>query len=236
MAPKTAATGLRMPLSALLGGKLGQPCFVGKKKISGIQYSVEECLQSFTRGERIEDVECQSCSASAAKDIVLGNIAHAEPLAVKEPLVEVVDMLDRWLLSGDSEPWAERIADELGENVDFPHTVVRGMAEKKLLVSRLPTALCLHIGRRVPDYLTCEMRKLGQHVRFPLTLDMSPYVDNNSMHHDNRVRAPHRQTRALMANHSYKLKSVIVHAGTANEGILIDLMYVFPFLLLFFFQ
>jgi len=73
---------------------------------------------------------------------------------------------------------------ELVDNVLCSHCKKYFKAEKRLTITRAPTILCLHV-RRLVTTLPGSYAKLNCFVKFPMTLDLSPYssatLDNDDI-------------------------------------------------------
>lgn len=72
---------------------------------------------------------------------------------------------------------------------------------KKAVIGYLPSLLCLHIGRKMYSPTTGRAMKINKHVKFPLKLDMSPYLN-----------------RGTSKSIEYGLISMIVHHGGPQSG------------------
>lgn len=85
---------------------------------------------------------------------------------------------------------------------------VRQTTKKRLLLSRLPACLCLHVNRKIADMFTGNLKKIDTFVRFPLLLDLSAYRCGSSGEHRPGSGNPNL----------YRLKAVVVHFGSADGG------------------
>jgi len=107
---------------------------------------------------------------------------------------------------------------------------MRGNAKKRLLLTRLPPILCLHVKRLFYDPLNNGMAKSLQHILFPEELDLGPYSAyagemtgqwtaapplSTSTNDENSEKSKSvRQNRKV----PYRLMSVIEHRGNAHAG------------------
>lgn len=181
--------------------------------------TLEQCLSSFTRMERVQDVECREC---ARRDLL-------------DKLEEDAEMLTRGIetLRGsrkssendDNDDAVDGLRDQLTENRRQYHEVVRSdpdddpvnddpaaepappaprtVANKCLMLTRLPSVLCLHVQRRFYDPRADRMVKCATRVDFPETLDLASHCAHAGGG-DDAVR--------------YRLMSAVEHQGNAFGG------------------
>mmetsp|Transcript_14289 Transcript_14289/g.25952 ORF Transcript_14289/g.25952 Transcript_14289/m.25952 type:complete len:1010 (-) Transcript_14289:1849-4878(-) len=106
---------------------------------------------------------------------------------------------------------------------------VRGNASKCLMLTRLPSILCLHVQRRYYDPVTNRMAKTMQHIDFPEILDMSAhsaygYNGKNDAGHASWAGNSEMVKSSTDANNRnrvpipYRLMSIIEHRGNAHAG------------------
>ena len=153
--------------------------------------SLVDCLQKFTNTELLPDIECEHCVRFVAGKAGDG---HLEPEGVERQGTE----------------------DGLYEN---PR--VRTMAWKKLMVSRLPAILCLHISRHASAGTT--MTKQTQSLSIAPVLDMEPFCDAIGLGFaviSSAVISSIKNSAMSVPSSSYvyDLCAVVVHEGTAVSG------------------
>lgn len=85
---------------------------------------------------------------------------------------------------------------------------------KRTFFARLPSILCLHIIRRVPDMFTGKMKKLSQRIQFPLVLDMAPFCGSSGYKNASSGSQNHQSVRSS----TYDLCSVVQHLGGEGSG------------------
>jgi Ubiquitin carboxyl-terminal hydrolase len=123
------------------------------------------------------------------------------------------------------------------------YTMLKHDSFKRLMLTRLPTVLCLHVQRRYYNPVANQMCKTLQHVIFPEFLDATPYCSSGqlftqveddtwtssaSLTHkvngsparfcertQSAVDSPKRESTHPAG---YRLMSVIEHRGGANSG------------------
>ena len=151
------------------------------------EYDLESCLDEYTALESISGVECSKCTL----------LRHKEQLQ---------RLLQRTQMSSESIPKRPSISEALHhsistrlsavcealENEDFSEVTltkkcqipVKGRIEttksKQAVIARLPKALTIHINRSVFNERTGVLSKNQASVRFPKTLDLTPWSLGNS--------------------------------------------------------
>ena len=92
------------------------------------------------------------------------------------------------------------------ESIESRGCATRGCATtrltKRVRFERMPRTLTFHLKRFEGGFESNSVRKNDVHVRFPLDIDMSPFVVDGS----------------VQANHVYKLYAVVVHSGILEGG------------------
>lgn len=197
---------------------------------------LEECLNEFTEIERVEGVNCHACPIKAELanlkeemsmlEDAMGSVlakgsGGAETSALKHEWNEMQQRFDFLInINPDDE---HNDDDEEKERNDFDpqqYTIPEPLKvdyEKRLIVTRLPPILCLHVKRLHynSDY---QIMKCNQHIAFPEYLDVNKlyagcdkHIDTVSKDVDEIDADEH--TRIL-----YRLISVIEHHGNAFSG------------------
>jgi ubiquitin C-terminal hydrolase len=210
---------------------------------------LEDCLKEFTCVERVQDVECRCCTLRSETkewqeevDMLQGAIsallARAKRTGIDlEDENEHVQGLQDELTTAQSRvnvlrntsPDDEVPLDTIfgPEEDDFmggetkKRRLQRGEALKCLLITRLPSILCIHVQRRYYDPIANRMSKTLQHVIFPEYLDVAPYCAYSEFGSTNARWGgsfPERPSSGARAPLSYRLISVIEHRGNAFHG------------------
>lgn len=100
----------------------------------------------------------------------------------------------------------------------------RRTANKCLLLTRLPSILCIHVQRRFYNSGSAQMHKSMQHIDFPEILDIRSYCvyNNNSCGvagiNRNRNNNDSISTSSESNPIKYRLMSVVEHKGGAHYG------------------
>jgi ubiquitin C-terminal hydrolase len=210
---------------------------------------LEDCLKEFTCVERVQDVECRCCTLRAETeewqeevDMLQGAVSALLARAKRtgsdvEDENEYVQGLRDELTSAQSRlnvlrnisPDDEGPLDTIfgPEEEDFmggetkQRRLQRGEALKCLLITRLPSILCIHVQRRYYDPMANRMSKTLQHVIFPEYLDVAPYCAYSEFGSTNARWGgsfPERPSSGTRAPIHYRLISVIEHRGNAFHG------------------
>lgn len=149
--------------------------------------SIYNCLDQYFSREQLSGVNCAHCSLTTYK--------------AKMSSSEIHDALFSSFYEND-----DKLFDALG-----PAYTIKTTATKGLSLSRFPGMLCLHLIRRVYDYVSGNMLKVATSVSFPMVLDMAKYFSFSTS-----------QTRDV----SYRLVSVVMHIGNANAGHYVNYTWV----------
>ncbi|GJN93546.1 hypothetical protein Rhopal_006603-T1 [Rhodotorula paludigena] len=79
-------------------------------------------------------------------------------------------------------------------------------ASKRLSIKTLPQSLCIQLKR---FEITSQAHKLDTPVRYPLKLDMNPYLTNH---------LEYPASYKASSSHTYNLMAVVAHEGTLSQG------------------
>jgi ubiquitin C-terminal hydrolase len=210
---------------------------------------LEDCLKEFTCVERVQDVECRCCTLRAETtevqeevDMLQGAVSALLARAkrngsevvdenehVKSLRDELIIAQSRLNLLSSTSPDDEGpvdtifgpVEDEFMGRETKERRLKRGEALKCLLITRLPSVLCIHVQRRYYDPLANRMSKTLQHVIFPEYLDVAPYCAYSEFGSTNARWGgtfPERPSSRGRAPIRYRLVSVIEHRGNAFQG------------------
>ena len=190
----------------------------GNTRNSAEPYSVHDCLKMFLQTEIVEGVDCLRCSlheeAHRARDALHGLEFTCQTLGLKDKdyfardldlLLERVDEINRLLEVVD-----ETDSDLLSE-AKVP--ILKRTFIKKLQITRAPTIMCIHLGRKYFSMQKHCMVKSSQHVAFPLQLDTQEYCSPDAYQY--RIPANMSSSGSIAL---YSLRAVVVHHGGSNSG------------------
>ena len=166
---------------------------------SGRPCTVEHCLADFTKVERVDSVECPSCTKRAytqkAQDEVdFWHFTLKEAKKIHEKKGGSMGELESMTQEYESHKFfLERLkaldidhddfAKELSTITQSRHEILpdqsckllREDADKCLFLTRLPPVFCLHVQRRFYDPKTGYLSKTNQRVVFNEYLDLAPF-------------------------------------------------------------
>lgn len=191
---------------------------------------LEECLDEFTSVERVHDVECRNCTLLAEIQNLEEEVEMLEGAAslkrpqLQEELKSARLRLQRMrYLNPDDEKEFDTVFFDIDHDLiesDPKLTISRNDANKCLLLTRLPSILCIHIQRRYYDPLRNRMTKTLQHVMFPEFLNLSPYCAYSGARRGTAWAGTSVQTNSHQTSRQihYRIMAVIEHRGGAFVG------------------
>lgn len=194
---------------------------------------LEDCLAEFTAVEVVQDVECRSCTIKEKKSELLEDIAmfqqaiqsqSSSSRKIEEDLQHLQHELNQAIAKlrainsidpdDDDAPLEDVFCSEEFGSYNDSIPIRRGSAYKRMLLTRLPTVLTIHVQRRYYDPYTNRMTKTSQHVLFPEILDVAPYCAHGGISFSERILAQDARNHPI----PYRLSSVIEHQGNAFYG------------------
>mmetsp|Transcript_9688 Transcript_9688/g.27165 ORF Transcript_9688/g.27165 Transcript_9688/m.27165 type:complete len:730 (-) Transcript_9688:47-2236(-) len=190
--------------------------------------SLYDCLRDFSKMERVQDVECQSCSvgeelSSLEDEIMLlrgavDSVAKrsGKPKSGAEGLIQELRVLEMRRLRLQSanvdQDFMHTCSDSKSQDqgalgIETEHSnwlppPTRGPAMKSIVISRAPKCMCFHIQRRYYDAAADRMVKSAQIVAFSEIIDIAPFCAYTSRGSSMHMR----------------LMSIIEHRGNAHAG------------------
>ncbi|KAG0649012.1 Leukocyte common antigen [Hyphodiscus hymeniophilus] len=192
------------------------------------EYDVAECLDEYTKLERIEGVECGKCTLlknqrllsmidERIKDLPEDAPVRAsttERLAAVTKALEEDDYEEKTLLTKCKIPSKSRVS---------------STKTRQAVVARPPKSLVVHFNRSVFDELSGDLKKNYAEVRFPKTLDLGPWCLGSSgasqdPEPEEWVLDPEHPLIASSTNQSrlrgpfYELRAVVTHYGRHENG------------------
>jgi len=187
---------------------------------------LEDTLYNFTSTERVTGVSCRCCAIEQAKNFVFDEILMLQQAiaairnkkhsstptdalqADLKSLQETLTCLN--LMHPDDEDVEDNNKQIFDEDsplqiakslISKQSSMVKRESFKRLLITRLPPVLCLHVQRRYYKASQNCMAKAMQIVDFSEILDVAPFTSSND------------KKKIL-----YRLMSVVEHIGNANFG------------------
>lgn len=204
----------------------------GLGQMQGSSIDLYSCLQESFREESLSGISCSACSIAAFRKGLCDRAATGD---------EYSEVYRRIVEDAKEEVWRKCIVGERDAFIgDIDETVFTSTSQrdfemlaaslpqkassdavKRTSISRLPPLLCLYLCRRTYDELKGHMKKVAQHVNFPVSLDMrqfhaadGPLLLNNK----NAVFANLFANKPSSVDTQYLLRAVVVHMGNAESG------------------
>ncbi|MCJ1224298.1 hypothetical protein MMC12_000943 [Toensbergia leucococca] len=208
-------------------------------------YDVRTCLDDYTVLEPIKGVECAKCTLLRNKMQLERLLYQPQDQASTDVIATAPRLLGALRSSIEERLEAVGIAldeDDFAENTllkkcQIPaNSRVSTTKSRQAVVARAPTCLAIHVNRSLFDETTGVQRKNFAEVRFPNTLDLSPWclgdqppldageegaetwnVDpSTSMLVEEQDKIPGE--KGLLHRKMYQLHAVITHYGRHENG------------------
>jgi len=192
------------------------------------EYDVAECLDEYTKLERIDGVECGKCTLLKNQRLlstIVERTAQAVPETTihkesKERLAAVNDALEE-------DDYEEKTL--LNKCKIMSRNRVTVTKSRQAVIARPPKSLVVHVNRSLFDENSGELRKNYSEVRFPTTLDLGPWCLGSAkgsrdaeteewlLNPDKPMIAS--STRASRVHGPiYELRAVLTHYGRHENG------------------
>ncbi|KAF1827064.1 cysteine proteinase [Dissoconium aciculare CBS 342.82] len=182
---------------------------------TGLSYTLENCLDEYTRREDIEGVECRRCTLLHAEEklrkIVPFKTIMTEPAQNANQSAKLAPALPQDLQAQVAKR-LQAIQEALGRD-DYSDKTIKGACQiaqkafvsstksKEAIIGRPPQSLVVHVNRSVFSETTGMLSKNYAHVKYPLQLDLRPWT-------------LYRDGPAV----EYRLSAVVVHKGAHENG------------------
>jgi ubiquitin C-terminal hydrolase len=187
--------------------------------------SLLELIDDFTTAEKIEEVRCSRCSLLAMKKKFEAAIPQMSGNALHQ-IQQRLELIRRALVDEDFSD--ETISNKCKIKEAWTAKVTK---EKQTGFVRPANALVFHINRSSYDAASERNYKNEFELDYPLLLDMSPWIVQSSAQNPDRATAPADQVvesnspasipepaSTLGQSNKYKLRAVVQHYGTHNDG------------------
>ncbi|KAL8262853.1 hypothetical protein R6Q59_024202 [Mikania micrantha] len=192
--------------------------------------SVEKCLAYFTTPEILTKTEhawqCEKCSKSLLEQKTRLNnklqkfvpnggeneissvssdlcIEHEPSNGFSKNSDQSTELADLVVNNGRSDNSQDVLESSEDEEVDSKCVMVARDASKRILISRAPPVLTIHLKRFCQD-ARGRLSKLNGHVNFGDTIDLKPYMDPSCCNSGDTFK--------------YQLVGVVEHSGTMRGG------------------
>ena len=190
------------------------------------EYDVTECLDEYTKLEKIEGVECGKCTLLKHQrqlTAILGRVKDTpEDSVVRKTAAERLAAVTEALEEDDYE---EKTL--LNKCKISPKSRILSTKTRQPVIARPPNSLVVHFNRSLFDEVTGELKKNYSEVRFPKVLDLGPWCLGSSGQ-DSVVEEwlldPEKPMIAGSLRPSrvrgpiYELRAVVTHYGRHENG------------------
>lgn len=204
------------------------------------QHDLYERLDSYSKVEEIENVECAKCTLLKVQSLLTKLIERFRAMnQTEEELAEPLRRLEAIELALEEDDFEEKT---LTEKCKIPtQSKVSATKTKQIVVARPPQSLAIHINRSVFDPATFDMIKNSAPVSFPMTLDLGPWCLGSACEQrlfkgdqtkvegkgEEEERWPAHPRKSLIAGDLqpskltgpiYGLRAVVTHYGRHENG------------------
>ncbi|KAF8866923.1 cysteine proteinase [Acephala macrosclerotiorum] len=189
------------------------------------EYDITECLDEYTKLERIDGVECGKCTLLKNQRLLSTLVERSDPnsqvyqqakerLAAVETALEDDDYEDKILLQKCKIPSKSRVS---------------STKTRQAVIARPPKSMVVHFNRSLFDELTGDLKKNSAMVRFPKFLDLAPWAlgssgDPEDVSTEEWKLNPDQPMIASAGRPSrlrgpiYELRAVVTHYGRHENG------------------
>ncbi|KAK3058869.1 ubiquitin-specific protease ubp1 [Extremus antarcticus] len=208
---------------------------------SAPSYSIEECLDEYTKLEEIPEVECGKCTLLRAQQQLermlppppsFGSVDTNPPINCKtlslppELRAQAFARLSAIQQALEKDDFEDKT---LTETCSIPKkSRVSSTKTRQAVIGRSPKSLVVHVNRSVFDELTGVQRKNYASVRFPARLDLSSWMvrtededelDNEEAEYSMPNGSSASSTTAENIDELiYRIKAVVTHYGRHENG------------------
>ncbi|ODA79822.1 hypothetical protein RJ55_05418 [Drechmeria coniospora] len=142
------------------------------------RHDLYERLDSYSRVEAIEGVECAKCTLLRAQRLLTKVVERMKDSSTAEQLAEPLRRLEAIESALEDDDFDD---ETLTEKCKISSRgKVSTTKTKQIVIARPPQSLAIHVNRSVFDPTTFDMIKNSAPVRFPLTLDLGPWCLGSS--------------------------------------------------------
>ncbi|KAJ6438382.1 ubiquitin C-terminal hydrolase [Purpureocillium lavendulum] len=200
------------------------------------QHDLYERLDSYSKLEAIEGVECPKCTLLKAQRLLtklLDKMEESSSLA--EQLTEPRRRLEAVELALEEDDFEEKTLTDKCKISN--QSKVSSTKTKQIVIARPPQSLAVHVNRSVFDPETFDMIKNSAPVSFPMTLDLGPWClgsnensrlfPRESSAEDSEEQWQSDPTASMVAGDQspsrltgpiYELRAAVTHAGRHENG------------------
>ena len=192
------------------------------------EYDVLECLDEYTKLEKIEGVECGKCTLLKFQKQLSTIFDRTKDTASNSPIhqqcKERLDAVNEALEEDDYEDKTLTQKCKIS-----PKNRVSSIKTRQAVIARPPKSLVVHVNRSLFDELTGELKKNYSQVRFPKNLNLGPWCLGSSgtsgdASTEEWLLDPEQPMVSSSRNPSrlhgpiYELRAVVTHYGRHENG------------------
>ncbi|QIW94516.1 hypothetical protein AMS68_000034 [Peltaster fructicola] len=182
----------------------------------GHLYSLQECLDDYTKLEPITEVECAKCTLLKAQrdfhKMIGGSSDHTDTqpqAALRAEMTKRLEEVERALDEDDLSDETLKQKCQISKANRVASTKTR-----QALIARAPKSLIVHVNRSVFSELTGMQSKNYARVQYPAVLDLGPWILGSQTSNVSAAGLP----REDLWKYIYRLKAIVTHYGRHENG------------------
>ncbi|KAK5162803.1 ubiquitin-specific protease ubp1 [Saxophila tyrrhenica] len=202
---------------------------------SARSYSLDVCLDEYTKVEEIPEVECAKCTLLRAQQQLekmlpvppsINCVDTAPPVSSKtlelppELRAQAFARLSAIQQAIEKDDFADRT---LNETCSIPKkSRMSSTKTRQAVIGRPPKSLVVHVNRSVFDELTGAQRKNYASVDFPATLNLNSWIvktaEGEQASEKSSSLLPEPTPGSSNGENIYRIKAVVTHYGRHENG------------------
>ena len=193
-----------------------------------LEYDISECLNEYTKLERIDGVECGKCTLQKIQRLLSTLMERTKDNPVGSTTYDqIVSRLQAVTTALEEDDYEEKT---LREKCNISRkSCVSSTKTRQAVIARPPKSLVLHINRSLFDEMTGELRKNYTLVRFPKILNLGrwclgsagaatdPAVEEWKLN-PNQPLIAGSDRPSTQRGPVYELRAVVTHYGRHENG------------------
>ncbi|KAF4983195.1 hypothetical protein FZEAL_1352 [Fusarium zealandicum] len=208
-------------------------CLTLSLGLSKNQHDLYERLDSYSKVEAIENVECAKCTLLKVQRLLAKLVEKMRDGGTPtEQLAEPLRRLEAVELALEEDDFEDKTLTEKCKI--SAQSKVSTTKTKQIVVARPPQSLAIHMQRSVFDPSTFNMMKNSAPVNFPMTLDLGPWCLGSAGEFGARTSDPSVEEEWLtdpkesmiagdlglsrLTGPIYELRAVVTHYGRHENG------------------
>lgn len=198
-------------------------------------YSVEDCLDEYTKLEEISEVECakctllkaqrhlQSCVQPTSEEAAVASAGSSKVFSLPPEIRALAaKRLEAVKHAIENDDFTDKTLSDTCQISKKAH--VSSTKTKQAVIGRAPHSLVVHVNRSVFDERTGMQRKNHALVQYPLTLDLAPWILDHDVEDELTETSAASSVHSLLAESAsnpkylYRLRAVVTHYGRHENG------------------